>query len=207
MELMEALQGRRSIRKFTLDPVDEKDLEEIVRAGTLATNAENAQMWYFVAVTNRELIERAGDAVQLRIESLSRAMETLGLGAAFGGQPFFLTFFRHAPAFIAVFTRPFVSGVEKLYRNLNGAFNPPIPILPGLQSIGAAIQNIALAAYGKGYGTTCMNGPVLAYREIAELLGVPEPWVLAALMPIGRPAHRPKARPHKPLEEVYRLIR
>lgn len=207
MELMEGLRGRRSIRKFKPDPVDEQDLEEIVRAGTLATNAENAQMWYFVAVTNRELIRKAGDAVMLRIESLSKAMQTLGLGAAFGGEPFFLTFFRHAPAFIAVFTCPFVSGVERLHLGLNAAFNPPIPILPGQQSIGAAIQNIALAAHGKGYGTTCMNGPVLAYREIAELLDVPEPWVLAALMPIGRPAHQPRARPHKPLEEVYRLIR
>lgn len=207
MDLMEAVYGRRSIRKFKPDPVDETDLKEIVKAGTMATNAENMQMWYFVAVTNKELIKKAGDAVALRIESISNAIRTLGFGDAIDGQNFFLTFFRHAPAFIAVFTCPFISGLERLFHNLNAAFNPPLPILTGQQSIGAAIQNILLAAHAKGYGATCMNGPVIAYKEIAELLGVTEPWVLTALLPIGRPAHQPKDRYHKPMDEVYRLIR
>jgi len=206
MDLMEAVRGRRSIRKFTSDPVDETDLEDIVQAGTLATNAENAQMWRFVAVTNKDLIEKAGEAVSRRIDSLSNATRTLGLGDAFG-QNFFLTFFRNAPAFIAVFTCPFTSAVDWAYRNLNAVFNPPVPILPAQQSIGAAIQNISLVAHAKGYGTTCMNGPVLAYKEIGELLSVPEPWVLAALLPIGKPAHHPKPRPHKPFDEVYTLIK
>lgn len=206
MDIMETIRGRRSIRKFLPDPVDETDLDEIVRAGTLATNAENAQMWRFVAVTNRELIGKAADAVLRRIDSLNSAARIAGVEETFG-QNFFLTFFRNAPAFIAVFTCPFTSAVEWAHRNLNAAFAPPVPILPGQQSIGAAIQNICLAAHAKGYGTTCMNGPVLAYREIGELLEVAEPWVLAALLPIGRPAHQPRPRTHKPFEEVYKLIR
>lgn len=207
MDLIEAINTRRSIRKFYPDPVNETDLEEIIKAGTMAINAENKQMWYFVAVTNKDVIKKTGEAVLMRIECIANAMRTLGQGGDFGNNTFFLTFFMNAPAFIAVFTYPFISAIDKALESINATFKAPTPILPGQQSIGAAIQNISLAAHAKGYGTTCMNAPVLAYKEIGQLLEVAEPWVLSALIPIGRPAYKPKPRPHKPFNAVYRLIR
>ena len=51
MELMEAIKGRRSVRKFKPDPIPKEDLEEIIQAGLCAPSAQNLQPWYFVALT------------------------------------------------------------------------------------------------------------------------------------------------------------
>jgi nitroreductase len=120
---------------------------------------------------------------------------------------YFLVFFKDAPAIITAFCRSSVNATDKALNVLNMQLNPPIPICPVQQSMGAAIQNISLAAHAKGYGTTWMYAPVLAYKEIAELLNVPDPWVLSALLPIGRPAQQPKARPRMPMDEVYSLVK
>lgn len=207
MDLMEAVRNRRSIRKFKPDPVNENDLREIIEAATLAPNAENNQMWHFVAVTNRALIEKIGDIVSARIDAIVNACQTLGKGDAFAHHKYFLVFFREAPAFIAVFVKPFHNAVDMALDNIGAELKTPLPISSAQQSIGAAVQNISLVAHAKGYGTTCMFGPVLAYKEIAELLGAPPSSVLSALLPIGIPAQSPKARPRLPLEEVYKLIK
>ena len=54
MELMEAIKGRRSVRKFKPDPIPKEDLEEIIQAGLCAPSAQNLQPWYFVALTKKE---------------------------------------------------------------------------------------------------------------------------------------------------------
>lgn len=207
MELWEAIRNRRSIRKFLAEPVYEADLQEIVEAGTLAANAENGQMWRFVAVTNTGIIQKIGQAVLNRIDSIVNAGRTMGLGEEFDRHKYFMLFFREAPAIIAVFACTFDSAVERALQPLNMSLKIPVPIDPNQQSIGAAVQNMALVAHAKGYGSTCMYAPVLAYREIGEILEVTEPWALAALIPVGRPAQSPKARPRKPLSEVYTLIK
>jgi nitroreductase len=206
MDLMEAIRNRRSIRKFLPDPVDENDLKEIVQAGTLAPNAENDQMWHFVAVTNKDVIRQIGDVVSARVDMIDTACRRLGY-EEYGRHKYFLVFFKDAPAIITAFSRSAINATDRALNVLNMELKTPIPICPGEQSMGAAVQNMSLVAHAKGYGTTCMYGPVLAYREIAELLNVPEPWVLSALLPIGRPGQQPKARPRKPMDEVFSLIR
>ena len=52
------VKSRRSIRKFTEQPVDWEMVESIVEAGTWAPSACNLQRWEFVAVTDGELKRR-----------------------------------------------------------------------------------------------------------------------------------------------------
>lgn len=58
MDALEAIRKRRSIRRYTDDPVSEKDLETIVDAGRLAATGNNRQPWDFVVVTDRSTIEQ-----------------------------------------------------------------------------------------------------------------------------------------------------
>ena len=58
MDALEAIQKRRSIRKFTGDIVPRADLEKIVDAGRLAASGSNRQPWEFIVVTNRETIDQ-----------------------------------------------------------------------------------------------------------------------------------------------------
>jgi nitroreductase len=70
MEALEAVRKRRSIRRYTGEPVPRKDLETIVDAGRLAATGNNRQPWDFIVVTEREMIE------QLKVAS--RWMEKAG---------------------------------------------------------------------------------------------------------------------------------
>ena len=56
MNALEAIRKRRSIRKYTGDPVPRADLETIVDAGRLAASGYNRQPWDFVVVTTPETI-------------------------------------------------------------------------------------------------------------------------------------------------------
>jgi nitroreductase len=58
MEALEAIRKRRSIRRYTGDPIPREDLETIVDAGRLAATGNNRQPWDFIVVTDREMIEQ-----------------------------------------------------------------------------------------------------------------------------------------------------
>ena len=58
MEALEAIQKRRSVRKFTGELIPREDLEKIVDAGRLAATGSNRQPWDFIVITDRETISR-----------------------------------------------------------------------------------------------------------------------------------------------------
>ncbi len=58
MNALEAIGKRRSVRKYTGEPIPRKDLEKIVDAGRLAATGGNRQPWDFIMVTDRAMIER-----------------------------------------------------------------------------------------------------------------------------------------------------
>jgi nitroreductase len=50
MDIYEAILTRRSIRKYTGEPVSDEDLQKILRAGSYAPSAHNYQPWHFIVV-------------------------------------------------------------------------------------------------------------------------------------------------------------
>jgi len=58
MNALEAIRKRRSVRKYTGEPIPREDLKKIVDAGRLAATGNNQQPWDFIVVTDREMIER-----------------------------------------------------------------------------------------------------------------------------------------------------
>ena len=75
MELFEAIQNRRSIRKYTGAPVPEEKITKVLEAGRLAPSARNLQSRMFVVVKgtileklteaccNQQMIKEAGTAI------------------------------------------------------------------------------------------------------------------------------------------------
>ncbi len=55
MDLLEGIYTRRSIRKYTSEPVDHDQLLEIIKAGTWAPSGLNNQPWRFVIVTGADV--------------------------------------------------------------------------------------------------------------------------------------------------------
>lgn len=54
MELLEAIKGRRSIRRFTGEEIPDEDLKTILNAAIRAPSAGNLQPWEFIIVKNEE---------------------------------------------------------------------------------------------------------------------------------------------------------
>lgn len=65
MGLFQALLGRRSVRKFTDQPVEIEDLRQILEAGRWAPSGLNNQPWRFLVV-------RAGDPRQETLAGLTK---------------------------------------------------------------------------------------------------------------------------------------
>jgi nitroreductase len=51
-----AILERRSVRKYTSEPLTKEEIEKIIKAGQFAPSAKNTQPWRFIVITNRELI-------------------------------------------------------------------------------------------------------------------------------------------------------
>ncbi len=57
MDILEAIHTRRSIRKFTPEPVSPEDVETMLRAAMIAPTARNSQCWRFVVIDDRALLD------------------------------------------------------------------------------------------------------------------------------------------------------
>lgn len=57
MEVLDAIFTRRSIRRFTGEPIAEEDMKKILRAGFSAPSAHNRQPWHFVVVRDKDTLE------------------------------------------------------------------------------------------------------------------------------------------------------
>jgi nitroreductase len=58
---MKTIYTRRSIRKYTEDPVPEENIKKIIRAGMNAPSAGNEQPWYFVIITDGKKLNAIAD--------------------------------------------------------------------------------------------------------------------------------------------------
>lgn len=57
MEALEAIHGRRSIRRYTAQPVSEEMIEKMLRAAMAAPSAGNQQPWQFVVIDDRKILD------------------------------------------------------------------------------------------------------------------------------------------------------
>ena len=119
----------------------------------------------------------------------------------------FSTFFGNAPATIAVLTRPYEAVVDCVLPKveLSHADMNAMRGHPDIESVGAAVENLLLAAEDLGYGACWLSGPLIAREEIEGILDVSEPWKLAALVAVGKAASEHKQKEKKPLEEVFEI--
>jgi nitroreductase len=62
MDVLEAIHTRRSIRKYTGEPVSDAQVEILLRAAMAAPSAGNQQPWRFVVVRDRAQLEAAAAA-------------------------------------------------------------------------------------------------------------------------------------------------
>ncbi len=181
MNVSEAIRTRRSIRVYKAQEVPEELVKELLEAGTWAPSAVNLQPWYFVAV-------RSG-------QQMNRLLEIMGQ-VSIDIEPSLQERFPRHPAVVEETT--------KFIRNLGGA---PVCILAFcqnqetsktketiIQSVAAALENIALEAVEQGLGSCWLTAPYetgMGDRLRDEF--APGKGTLVAVMTVGYPAQEPAA--------------
>jgi nitroreductase len=209
MEFRDLVESRVSVRQFAADPIPASDVREMVRLAGLAPSPNNSQPWQFVAVSRPSLLKEMAAAVRAKLGAMLPAAVTETARHARQRVEWFSTFFGDAPLVVAVVLLPYRSVVEDALEasRLTGAQVNAMRGQPDVQSLGAAVEHLLLAAADLGYGGCWMSGPLVAREALERLLAVRAPGRLAALVAIGRPAAAaPSPRERKAVDDVLRVI-
>jgi len=189
MNTLEAIQARRSIRQFTDAPVPRESIAQILEAARQAPSGKNRQPWHFIVVQGAKKTE----AMELMWGALARREEQ---GAQLGSSKLTAGYMDQAPVFVFVFW----SGPEENTLGLPQEFWT----IADVSSIGAAIQNMLLAAVDLGLGTLWICDVFYAYDELRQWLGREDQMI--AVIAIGYPDESPEPRRRKPIEEIVTWV-
>ena len=64
-QTLETIFNRKSVRKYTQQPVEKEKLETLVRAGMAAPSSRDRRPWEFIIVTDRDILDTMGDGLPL----------------------------------------------------------------------------------------------------------------------------------------------
>ncbi len=187
METFEAIEQRRSIRKFKPNPIPRPILEKVLEAAALAPSGKNKQPWMFYVVQG----EKRGEMVAEMQKGMDQ-LEKMGMGT--GSAKYTIRVMAQAPVTVFVFN-PFGKHPAD-DREVAEKFGDVVDI----QSVGAAIQNMLLAAQDLGLGSLWICDVFFGYEALCDWLGADGQMIAA--VSLGYPDQSPHARPRKPLDEV-----
>ncbi|MFC3896141.1 nitroreductase family protein [Lentzea rhizosphaerae] len=182
MDALEAIMTTRAIRRFTDEPVADDDLWTCLRAAQQAPSGGNVQPTRYLVVTEPALRASLGELYRRAFARYTEASPDRRDDAV---------------------TRRIGRSAQHLADNLASVpvivffLMPRLPSLvegidigPVHASVYPAVQNFCVAARALGLGTTLTTVIRVHQAEVLELLGVPDRWEIAAMVPLGHPAER-----------------
>lgn len=174
MKLQEAIEKRRSVRKFKEIPVSRHDIETCVNAARLAPSACNGQPWHFIVLDDKKAKEEFCSKVFTGIYSATKwaakAPVIVALAGTRGGS-------------MASGLGQMVSGT-KFY----------------LIDQGLACQNFCLKAHSLELGA-CLIG-WFNVKAAKKALNLPFGKDVEILIALGHPDESPEPRPRKELKDI-----
>ena len=191
MNTLEAIAERRSIRCFKGEPIPDEVLQRILTAGTQAPSSKNRQPWRFVVVSGA----KCAKMVDVLRDGIARARAR---GEDPGSAEWTADVMEQAPVTLFVFNP------HGLHPWLAHSIEQNFYALVDTQSIGAAIQNMLLAAQDLGVGSLWICDVFEAYEELCTWLG--EPGQMVAAVSLGYADESPAARSREPVSEVTRWL-
>jgi nitroreductase len=191
MDTLAVIAARRSIRRFKDTPIPEEKLDAILLAATQAPSGKNRQPWRFLVVKGGKRDE------MLRLMRMGLAASK-ARGMPTGSAEWTAQVMEHAPVTIFIFNPEGVRPWEP--HSVGQMFDDLVDI----QSVGAAIQNMLLAAQDLGLGSLWICDVLSAYEELQTWLG--EKGEMIAAVSLGYADESPEARPRKSASETIRYL-
>jgi nitroreductase len=172
MDLNEAITGRRAVREYTSEAVDEPTIRRLVDAAIQAPSAVNQQPWTFTIVRDQTVLDRLSREAKAHMLATMPPNPHSGHFQALLDDPDFQIFY-HAPVLILI------------------SASDAGPWI--VEDCALAAENLMLAAYAAGVGS-CWIGFAQSFLNTAEgkaLLGLPAAWAPVAPIIVGRPKAAP----------------
>lgn len=209
-ELLSALMhSRRSVRAYKADPVPEALLRELLEDAISAPSPSNQQPWRFIVVSAQPVIVEMASAVRRATEQIAASVheESRESFTAYGD---YFVRFEQAPVVIAAAHRGRAVLQRLASERLSALGLEQIVSMErdsGLAATAMAVQNLLLSAHARGLGASAMTGPLVAQRDLLQILGLPDGWGICALVPVGFPDESPPPTSRKDLSAVVRWVR
>ena len=175
MELMDAINTRRAIRRIKSDPISEDVLNTVLTAIQMTPSWANTQCWEVVVVKDQAVKEQLAETLPAGNPALKAMTQ--------------------APAVLVMCGKRGLAGFKKGETTTDkGDWF--------MFDVGAATQNASLAAHALGLGSVVVG--LFDAPKAGEIVGVPAQVSVVALLPLGYPERIPTAPKRKDLKEfVY----
>ena len=181
---------------FSAEEVPDEDIQTILKAGVSTASTINQQPWFFVAITDRSLMqELAGSGMGSGGRPGATAPEGMTLpegmtppesGMPEGGDPPSMP---AGPSGSSAGAKASLgSSPLAIIVYMNTASKSPSPEY----DFGLATQNMAIAASSLGYGVKIVSSPAMSlngenHDQICEKLGISKDLKAVAVLLVGRP--------------------
>jgi nitroreductase len=181
LELIEAIKGRRSIRKYNSTSVPDEIIRDILEAGNWAPSAKNGHQWRFTVLQGKGKAEFNS----MFRSYLNKFIKENGREEA-GSAPWTLKIMEEAPVLVIVWNTAEYGWITEEH------------------SVAAAIQNICLRAYDLGLGSLWIGDIFYAYEETRKYFK--KEWKLSGAVALGYPASEGNIPKKKTLDEISEFI-
>lgn len=186
IDLFEAIDTQRGIRRFKSDPVPDELITRLLRAAIKAPSGGVRQGWSFIVVRDQNAKNKIGELYRTGDRFSITPELTRQVRCVYAAAQYLEDHMEDVPAFI----------LACIQTNPDGSYSAA--------SIYPAVQNILLAARGLGLGCCLTTRQTRFERDIKRLFNIPDDVATAALLPLGFPAEGEGYGPtrRKSLEEV-----
>lgn len=216
MNLFDAINTARALRRFKPDPVPDDVITKILEAGIRAPSGSNEQTWLFVVIKDAEQRRKIGEvyrkggqilmalyANRVKPEHMDQNQYDKLMASAY----YLIDHMADAPVLLLACLQPGQVGAQP-------AQLPPEAVAAmknlarmGGSSIYPAVQNIILACRAYGLGTVLTTIHMFFEDEVKQILSLPPEVQTYALLPIGYPVNKFGPIKRKPVKEVVCLDR
>lgn len=198
MKLLDAMQSRRSIRKFKPDPIPEGYINELIEAGRLAPSGTNLQPTRYVVIKSDEAKAKLKECTSLSfvaaapviiaccvdtqsVVTTGDRVKELREAGAFAGTPLD----KEGDTSYNNRRKAMDAAAIKSYLDLNAAI---------------AIDHITLRAVDLGLGSCWVM--MFDKEKVKGILGLDDRYDVVALLPIGYPDQAPSPRPRLDINKL-----
>jgi nitroreductase len=194
MELFEAINKRRSVRKFLDKEIPENIIQAMLNAARLSPSGGNGQNWIFGVISDKrqkeKLAEAAGNQTWIKDAPIIIAgCSDIGWDIAEQPEDDFgkiVNYLRFSKEFIGYLCKyPDRKACMTLFSN-------PTPLIP--------MEHMFLTAVSHGL-SACFIG-FLDVEKANKILNLPENITCLFLLPVGYPDETPKEKETKSIEEI-----